>query len=135
LILDIIVSGSEQRCDYPVSAKAAARRLAESEFAREEPTRMKTVLLGAVICLIAAGCSSTVHHTDKKAAMARLNWTPERCETVGLAYYDCGSTHSLPDAGAGLMGAESSNDARGIRGVCSDGWTYVQGKGCQLDDK
>jgi hypothetical protein len=89
----------------------------------------------ALMCVIATGCSTAVHHTDTKAAMERLNWTYERCAPIGDVYYDCGPTHALPGASEGLAGAESSNDASAIRGICASGWTYHQGKGCEPNDR
>lgn len=92
---------------------------------------MRRETLCGLICLVVAGCSTTAHHTNVKAAMAGLNWAPEQCAPIGSVYYDCGSTHALPGASQGLTGAESSNDAQAIRGICATGYSYVQGKGCQ----
>jgi len=39
----------------------------------------------AVASTIAA-CTPIEHHTDKQAAMARMTFSPEKCEQVGAVY-------------------------------------------------
>jgi hypothetical protein len=97
--------------------------------------RLRFALLLATICVLAIGCSSAAHHTDTKAAMARLNYSPEQCEQIGPSIRNCGGPNSLPGAAEGMAAAASTNDAEAIRGICPAGSTYVQGKGCQINDK
>jgi hypothetical protein len=93
-------------------------------------------------CLVGAGlfvltmlsaCSSGENHTDKQAAMARMTYSPEKCEQVGAVYYTCSGDHSLPDADAGMIDSGKSNDTRLIRTGCPDGFHYEEGNGCQKD--
>jgi hypothetical protein len=80
---------------------------------------MLSVMLGA--------CSSEVHQTDKQAAMGRMTFNPEKCESVGAVYYTCAGEHSLPDANQGMEASGETNDTQLIRGVCPPGTQYENG--------
>jgi hypothetical protein len=87
------------------------------------------VLLGVVLILnvMLCGCSSQENHTDKQAAMARMTFSPEKCETVGAVYYTCGGDHSLPGADQGMEASGQTNDTRMLRGACPAGTQYENG--------
>jgi hypothetical protein len=85
------------------------------------------VVLGAL-----SACSPIEHHTDKRAAMARMTFSPEKCEQVGEVYERCGGEHALPDANSGVAESGMTNDTSLIRGICQQGFHYETG-GCQKD--
>jgi len=60
--------------------------------------------LGTIALAVAstiAACTPIEHHTDKQAAMARMTFSPEKCEQVGAVYYQCSGEHTLPGASEG----------------------------------
>jgi hypothetical protein len=90
--------------------------------------RTRVLLVVALMLSVMLGaCSSEEHHTDKQAAMARMTFSPEKCETVGAVYYTCGGDHSLPGADQGMEASSQTNDTRMIRGVCPSGTQYENG--------
>ena len=89
--------------------------------------------VGLFILSMLSSCSSGDNHTDKQAAMARMTYSPEKCEQVGAVYYTCSGDHSLPDADAGMIDSGKSNDTRLIRTGCPSGFHYEEGNGCQRD--
>jgi len=62
-------------------------------------TALGTIALVALGALVA--CTPIEHHTDKQAAMARMTFSPEKCEQVGETYFKCSGEHTLPGASAG----------------------------------
>jgi hypothetical protein len=85
------------------------------------------------IALVMAACTPVENHTDNQAAMARMTFSPEKCETVGAVYSMCGGEHALPDASAGIAESGKTNDTRLYRGFCAQGFHYEMGNGCQKD--
>src|SRR5689334_12499068 len=89
-----------------------------------------SVLLVVVLMLnvmMLGACSSEEHHTDKQAAMGRMTFNPEKCESVGAVYYTCNGEHSLPDANQGMDASGETNDTQLIRGACPPGTQYESG--------
>jgi len=96
---------------------------------------MKAVLISIAAAVMISACSSQANHTtDPKAAMARANFDPTRCEEIGPSVYSCNSEHGDPTQAEGAREASTTNDTRQIRGTCPDGFHYSQGQGCMPDD-
>jgi len=85
--------------------------------------------LPLVVLATLSACSPVEHHTDQQAAMARMTFSPEKCEEVGEVYYKCSGEHALPGASGS---AKNDNDASLLRGFCQQGFHYESG-GCQKD--
>jgi hypothetical protein len=96
---------------------------------------MRTAWLSLVAALLLMSCSGQAPQgTSLRATMARATFDPGRCEQIGPNVYNCHSEHADQRQAEGMHQADSTNDARLIRGQCSDGFKYVQGQGCLPDD-
>ena len=91
------------------------------------------IVAASLLAVAIAACSQSAQPTDKQAAMARMTFSPEKCEQVGAVYYTCNGDHSLPDASAGMTGSGKTNDTVLLRGGCPQGFHYETGNGCQQD--
>lgn len=97
---------------------------------RKNKMQLRHAAALALVLGTLAACSPVEHHTDKQAAMARMTFSPEKCEQVGEAYGQCGGEHSLPGSSAGLTESGMTNDTMLLRGQCPQGFHYETG-GCQ----
>ncbi|MDO8585784.1 MAG: hypothetical protein Q7T82_01980 [Armatimonadota bacterium] len=62
--------------------------------------------------------------------MARMTFSPEKCEQQGASIYQCGTANSLPNSEEGMADSSKTNDSQAIRGICPAGSKYANGQ-CQ----
>ncbi len=66
--------------------------------------------------------------------MARMTYSPEKCESLGPNIGVCNGEHTLPDASAGMKESGKTNDTTLVRGICPEKTHYESSSGACEED-